>query len=57
MAYREVDFLIVGGGIAAASCAETLRAEGADGTILLVGHEADPPTTAPALEGVPARRR
>jgi 3-phenylpropionate/trans-cinnamate dioxygenase ferredoxin reductase subunit len=49
VAEREVDFLIVGGGVAAASCAETLRAEGADGSILLVGREPDPPYHRPPL--------
>jgi 3-phenylpropionate/trans-cinnamate dioxygenase ferredoxin reductase component len=49
LANREVDFLIVGGGIAAASCAETLRAEGADGSILVAGREADPPYDRPPL--------
>jgi 3-phenylpropionate/trans-cinnamate dioxygenase ferredoxin reductase component len=49
LANREIDFLIVGGGIAAASCAETLHAEGADGSILVVGREADPPYDRPPL--------
>lgn len=49
MAEREVDYLIVGGGVAAASCAETLRAEGADGSILVVGREPDPPYHRPPL--------
>src|SRR5215210_8722968 len=49
MADRETDFLIVGGGIAAASCAETLRAEGAEGSILVVGREPDPPYDRPPL--------
>ena len=49
MAERKVDFLIIGGGIAAASCAETLRAEGADGSILVVGREPDPPYHRPPL--------
>ena len=42
-ARREVDFLLIGGGIAAANCARTLREEGAAGSILLVGREKDPP--------------
>lgn len=46
---REIDFLIVGGGIAGASCAETLREEGADGSIAVVGREADPPYHRPPL--------
>ena len=49
MADRSVDYLLVGGGIAAASCAETLRAEGAEGSILLVGREPDPPYDRPPL--------
>jgi len=40
---RQVDHLLVGGGIAAASAARTLREEGAEGSILLVGRELDPP--------------
>jgi 3-phenylpropionate/trans-cinnamate dioxygenase ferredoxin reductase subunit len=49
MAAREIDFLIVGGGVAAASCAETLREEGAEGSIAVVGREADPPYDRPPL--------
>src|SRR5215213_5602583 len=49
MAEREVDFLLVGGGVAAASCATTLREEGADGSILMVGREVDPPYERPPL--------
>jgi 3-phenylpropionate/trans-cinnamate dioxygenase ferredoxin reductase component len=43
MADRTVDILLVGGGIASAMAAETLRAEGFDGSILLVGREPHPP--------------
>lgn len=46
---REVDHLLVGGGLAAASCAATLRDEGADGSILVVGREPDPPYDRPPL--------
>jgi 3-phenylpropionate/trans-cinnamate dioxygenase ferredoxin reductase subunit len=49
MADRDVDYLLIGGGVAAASCAATLRAEGADGSILVVGREADPPYERPPL--------
>ncbi|CAA9485118.1 MAG: Ferredoxin reductase [uncultured Solirubrobacterales bacterium] len=49
MAERGVDFLIVGGGIAGASCAETLRAEGAEGSILVIGREPDAPYHRPPL--------
>jgi 3-phenylpropionate/trans-cinnamate dioxygenase ferredoxin reductase component len=46
---REVDFLLIGGGVASASCARTLREEGADGSVLMVGREADPPYERPPL--------
>ena len=49
MAARSVDYLLVGGGLAAANCARWLREEGADGTILLVGREPDPPYNRPPL--------
>jgi len=49
MADREVDFLLIGGGAAGAGCAKALREEGADGSILLVGREADPPYERPPL--------
>src|SRR3954471_8246390 len=49
MADREVDFLLIGGGVASASCAAALREEGADGSILMVGREADPPYERPPL--------
>ena len=49
MADRSVDFLVIGGGVAAGSCARTLRKEGADGSVLLVGREADPPYSRPPL--------
>lgn len=49
MAEREVDYLLIGGGLAAANCARWLREEGADGSILLVGREADPPYNRPPL--------
>jgi 3-phenylpropionate/trans-cinnamate dioxygenase ferredoxin reductase subunit len=43
MADRRVEHLLIGGGIASASCAAELRAAGATGSILLVGRELDPP--------------
>src|SRR4051794_31587165 len=43
MADRETDILLIGGGIASATAAATLRAEGFDGSILLVGRELAPP--------------
>jgi 3-phenylpropionate/trans-cinnamate dioxygenase ferredoxin reductase component len=41
--------LIVGAGLAGARCAETLRAEGFDGRVVLVGEERWPPYERPAL--------
>jgi 3-phenylpropionate/trans-cinnamate dioxygenase ferredoxin reductase subunit len=49
MADREVDFLLIGGGQAAASCAAELRRRGADGSILLVGREPEPPYERPPI--------
>jgi 3-phenylpropionate/trans-cinnamate dioxygenase ferredoxin reductase subunit len=46
---RGVDFLVVGGGMAGAYCASELRAKGADGSILLVGREPEPPYERPPL--------
>jgi 3-phenylpropionate/trans-cinnamate dioxygenase ferredoxin reductase subunit len=46
---REVDHLLVGGGLAAATCARTLREQGAEGSILLVGREPDAPYHRPPL--------
>jgi 3-phenylpropionate/trans-cinnamate dioxygenase ferredoxin reductase subunit len=47
MAVREVDYLLIGGGLASANCARWLREEGADGSVLLVGREPDPPYNRP----------
>jgi 3-phenylpropionate/trans-cinnamate dioxygenase ferredoxin reductase component len=47
MADREVDYLLIGGGLASANCARWLREEGAEGTVLLVGREPDPPYNRP----------
>ena len=44
-----MDHLVVGAGLAGASCAIGLREEGADGEILLVGREPDPPYHRPPL--------
>jgi 3-phenylpropionate/trans-cinnamate dioxygenase ferredoxin reductase subunit len=49
VAGRRVDFLLIGGGVAAASCARTLREQGAEGSILMVGREKDPPYERPPL--------
>jgi 3-phenylpropionate/trans-cinnamate dioxygenase ferredoxin reductase subunit len=47
MGARTVDYLLVGGGLASANCARWLREEGAEGTVLLVGREPDPPYNRP----------
>lgn len=49
MADREVDFLLIGGGLAAAQCAAELRKRGAEGSVLLVGREPEPPYERPPL--------
>jgi 3-phenylpropionate/trans-cinnamate dioxygenase ferredoxin reductase component len=49
MARRRVDHLLIGGGLAAANCARWLREEGADGAVLVVGREFDPPYNRPPL--------
>ena len=49
MAERSVDYLLIGGGLAAANCARWLRDEGADGSILLVGREPHAPYNRPPL--------
>ncbi len=49
MAERDVDFLIIGAGVAGGYAARTLRDEGAEGSVLLVGREPDPPYFRPAL--------
>lgn len=46
---RHVDFLLIGGGIASAQCAAELRRRGAEGSILIVGREPDPPYDRPPL--------
>jgi len=47
MADRKVDYLLIGGGLASANCARWLREQGADGDVLLVGREPDPPYNRP----------
>ena len=47
MTDRNVDILIVGAGLAGASCAEGLREGGFDGSVLLVGREPHPPYQRP----------
>ncbi len=49
MAEREVEFLLIGGGMASAHCAAELRRRGADGEVLLVGREPEPPYERPPL--------
>ncbi len=46
---REVDFLLVGGGMASAHCAAELRKRGAEGSVLLAGREPEPPYERPPL--------
>ncbi len=47
MASRKVDYLLVGGGLASANCARWLREESAEGSVLVVGREPDPPYNRP----------
>jgi 3-phenylpropionate/trans-cinnamate dioxygenase ferredoxin reductase subunit len=47
MSTREVEHLLIGGGLASATCAHSLREGGAEGEILLVGREPDPPYNRP----------
>ncbi len=47
MATRDVDYLLIGGGLASANCARWLRQEGAQGPLVLVGREPDPPYNRP----------
>ncbi len=49
MADRDVDFLLIGGGMASAHCAAELRKRGAEGSIVLVGREQEPPYERPPL--------
>lgn len=60
MSARKVDYLLVGGGLASANCARWLRESGAEGSVLLVGRESDPPYNRPPcskgyLQGVESR--
>jgi 3-phenylpropionate/trans-cinnamate dioxygenase ferredoxin reductase subunit len=62
VAGRRVDILLIGGGIACATAAATLRAEGHAGSIMLVGRELDPPYRRPPatkgyLRGVETREQ
>jgi 3-phenylpropionate/trans-cinnamate dioxygenase ferredoxin reductase subunit len=49
VADREVDYLLIGGGMASAHCAAELRKRGAGGSVLLVGREPEPPYERPPL--------
>jgi 3-phenylpropionate/trans-cinnamate dioxygenase ferredoxin reductase subunit len=49
VADREVDFLLIGGGLAAGSCAAELRKRGTEGSVLLVGREPEPPYERPPI--------
>jgi 3-phenylpropionate/trans-cinnamate dioxygenase ferredoxin reductase component len=49
LAARSVDYLLIGGGMASANCARWLREEGAEGSLVLVGREPDPPYNRPPL--------
>jgi 3-phenylpropionate/trans-cinnamate dioxygenase ferredoxin reductase subunit len=60
MTRHTIDHLLIGGGIAGATCAAELRASGAEGTIAIVGRELDapyhrPPVTKTYLQGHDAR--
>jgi 3-phenylpropionate/trans-cinnamate dioxygenase ferredoxin reductase component len=46
---RSVEHLLIGGGLASGNCARHLREEGAEGEILIVGREPDPPYSRPPL--------
>jgi 3-phenylpropionate/trans-cinnamate dioxygenase ferredoxin reductase component len=47
MTARKVDYLLIGGGLASANCARWLREEGAEGDVVLIGREPDPPYNRP----------
>ena len=50
-------FVVVGAGLCGATAVATLRSEGFDGRIVLIGAEELPPVRAPtSVEGIPARR-
>jgi 3-phenylpropionate/trans-cinnamate dioxygenase ferredoxin reductase subunit len=49
MADRDVNYLMIGGGLASGNCAHWLRRSGAEGSILLVGRESDLPYDRPPL--------
>ena len=49
MTDRKVDFLLVGGGMAAGNCVDELRRRGVEGSILVAGREPEPPYERPPL--------
>lgn len=49
MRTREVDYLVVGGGLAAASAVDGIRQEDEEGTIVLLSEEEEPPYHRPPL--------
>jgi 3-phenylpropionate/trans-cinnamate dioxygenase ferredoxin reductase subunit len=49
VAEREVEFLLIGGGMAGAHCASEIRKRGAEGAILLAGREPELPYERPPL--------
>jgi 3-phenylpropionate/trans-cinnamate dioxygenase ferredoxin reductase subunit len=46
---RSVEFLVIGGGMAAGNCARHLREQGAEGDVVIVCRELDPPYNRPPL--------
>jgi 3-phenylpropionate/trans-cinnamate dioxygenase ferredoxin reductase subunit len=46
---RTVRYLLIGGGLASGNCARHLREQGAEGEVLIVGRELDPPYNRPPL--------
>jgi Uncharacterized NAD(FAD)-dependent dehydrogenases len=49
MMTKSTDFLLIGGGLASATAAETLRKEGADGKIVIISAEDSLPYHRPPL--------
>ncbi len=49
MADRNVEYLLIGGGLASANCARWLREAGGTGSVLVVGREPEPPYDRPTL--------
>jgi 3-phenylpropionate/trans-cinnamate dioxygenase ferredoxin reductase subunit len=47
VASRKIEYLLIGGGLASANCARWLRERGAEGEVLLIGREPDPPYNRP----------